>query len=115
MKNININEVVLSKDIIKERVEFFKRNMASNNNRIPNFKVVYRDILLNSMIQCKSGYNNINNIYDIALETLEELNVDIDYGKALDEMYLINEEEIKGLPNTYLIDNSITGILVKLA
>ena len=53
MKNININEVVLSKDIIKERVEFFKRNMASNNNRIPNFKVVYRDILLNSMIQCK--------------------------------------------------------------
>ena len=114
MKNININEVVLSKDIINERVEFFKRNMASNN-RIPNFKVVYRDILLNSIIQCKSGYNNINNIYDIALETLEELNVDIDYDKALDEMYLINEEEIKDLPNTYLIDNSITGILVKLA
>lgn len=114
MKNININEVVLSKDIIKERVEFFKRNIASNN-RISNFKVVYRDILLNSIIQCKSGYNNINNIYDIALETLEELNVDIDYDKALDEMYLINEEEIKGLPNTYLIDNSITGILVKLA
>ena len=114
MKNININEVVLSKDIINERVEFFKRNIASNN-RIPNFKVVYRDILLNSIIQCKSGYNNINNIYDIALETLEELNVDIDYDKALDEMYLINEEEIKDLPNTYLIDNSITGILVKLA
>ena len=114
MKNININEVVLSKDIINERVEFFKRNMASNN-KIPNFKVVYRDILLNSIIQCKSGYNNINNIYDIALETLEELNVDIDYDKALDEMYLINEEEIKDLPNTYLIDNSITGILVKLA
>ena len=49
MKNININEVVLSKDIINERVEFFKRNMASNN-KIPNFKVVYRDILLNSII-----------------------------------------------------------------
>ena len=114
MKNINANEVVLSKDIIKERVDFFKRNMASNN-RIPNFKVVYRDILLNSIIQCKSGYNNIKNVYDISLDILEELNVDVDYDKAFDEMYIINEKEIKGLPNTYLIDNSITGILVKLA
>lgn len=113
MKNININEVVLSKDIIKERVDFFKRNIISNK-RIPNFKIVYRDILLNSIIQCKSGYNNIKNVYDISLDILEELNVDVDYDKAFDEMYIINEKEIKGLPNTYLIDNSITGILVKL-
>lgn len=114
MKNININEVVLSKDIIKERVEFFKRNIVFKN-RIPNFKIIYRDILLNSIIQCKSGYNNIKNVYDISLDILEELNVDVDYDKAFDEMYTINEKEIKGLPNTYLIDNSITGILVKLA
>lgn len=113
MKNINANEVVLSKDIIKERVDFFKRNIISNK-RIPNFKIVYRDILLNSIIQCKSGYNNIKNVYDISLDILEELNVDVDYDKAFDEMYIINEKEIKGLPNTYLIDNSITGILVKL-
>lgn len=111
--NININEVRLSDETIKERLAFFNLNIFANN-RIPNFKVVYTSLLLYSIQECKMGYNNINDIYDISLEILEKLNINVDYEKALDEMYLINKEEIKKLPNTYLLDNSITGLLVKL-
>lgn len=113
MLNINTHEIILSKDEIKERIQFFK-DIKESNRRIPNFKFVYRTTLLTCIQKCKDGYNDIKNIYDISLEILEALNVKIDYEKALEDMYNINEEEIKTLPNIRLLDNSIHGILVKI-
>ena len=113
MKNINIKDVTLSEEVKKERIAFFRRCKAFNK-RIPDFRVVYTSILLHAIQGCKVGYNSINGIYDISLEILEDLKIDIDYDKALDDMYSINEKQIKSLPNINLLDNSVTGILVKL-
>lgn len=112
MININTNEITLSKEYIKERVEFLK-NLKESKNRVPNFKFVYTTNLLKCISECKEGYNDIQSIYDISLEMLEALNIEIDYDKALESMYTINEQEIKELPNIRLLDNSVHGILVK--
>ena len=109
----NINEVKLSNELIKERLEFFSKNIISNNRK-PNFKAVYTNLLLYSIQECKLGYNNIVELYDTSLDILEKLNIEVDYDNAFEEMYSINEKEIKNLPNINLLDNSITGILVKL-
>ena len=112
MLNININEVSLSKEEIKERVEFLK-NLKESKNRVPNFKFVYTTNLLKCISECKEGYNDIQSIYDISLEMLEALNIEIDYDEAFEDMYIIAEKEIKNLPNIRLLDNSVHGILVK--
>ena len=108
---VKINEVTLSKEYIKERVEFLK-NLKSKN-QVPNFKFVYTTNLLKCISECKEGYNDIKSIYDISLEMLEALNIEIDYDEAFEDMYIIAEKEIKNLPNIRLLDNSVHGILVK--
>ena len=112
MLNINTNEITLSKEYIKERIKFLK-NLKKSKNRVPNFKFVYTTNLLKCIRECKEGYNDIKSIYDISLEMLEALNIDINYDIALEDMYDINENEIKNLPNIILLDNSVHGILVK--
>lgn len=112
MNNVEINEVILSKQEIQERVDFLKE-VYKSTNRLPNFKFVYTTNLLKCIEKCKEGYNDIKSIYDNSLEILEALDIKIDYYKTLDDMYVINEQELKELPNVRLLDSSIQGVLVK--
>lgn len=112
MKNINSNEITLSKEEVMKRIDFLQKVMCSNN-RTPNFNFVYITNLLNCISKCKEGYYDIKSIYDVSLEMLEALNINIDYNKAIESMYTINEKEIKNLPNIRLLDNSVHGILIK--
>lgn len=112
MKNVNINEITLSKEEVTKRVDFLHKIMSSEN-RTPNFDFVYTTNLLECVSKCKEGYYDIKSIYDISLEMLEALNIPIDYDKAFDNMYDINEKEIKNLPNITLVDSSVHGVLIK--
>lgn len=112
MKDITINEIILSKEEITKRVDFLQ-NIMDSENRVPNFEFVYTTNLLDCISKCKKGYYDIKSIYDISLEMLEALNIPIDYDKAFDNMYDINEKEIKNLPNITLVDSSVHGVLIK--